>query len=146
MKLNANTETQKYEISMEFILEDGSKVNATYEGEISGEKFAIFDELQIQVNSIEQLKRILPNGAVDGQFYLKAAFNNWDTEMTLDLRAAAGRRFFPPELITSVTMALSERWTANPVKSQSIRMVSLPVNLNQARWKSTNPEKHIPLR
>ena len=32
MKLNANTETQKYEISMEFILEDGSKVNATYEG------------------------------------------------------------------------------------------------------------------
>ena len=95
MKLNANTETQKYEISMEFILEDGSKVNATYEGEISGEKFAIFDELQIQVNSIEQLKRILPNGAVDGQFYLKAAFNNWDTEMTLDLRAAAGEKVLP---------------------------------------------------
>lgn len=45
---------------------------------------------KFKVNSIEQLKRILPNGAVDGQFYLKAAFNNWDTEMTLDLRAAAG--------------------------------------------------------
>ena len=43
---------------MEFILEDG-KVNATYGGNI-GEKFAIFDELQIQVNSIEQLIRILP--------------------------------------------------------------------------------------
>ena len=36
-------------------------------------------------------------------------------------------------------MALSERWTANSVISQSIRMVSLPVNLNQVRWKSPNP-------
>ena len=96
MKLNANTETQKYEISMEFILEDGSKVNAVYEGEISGEKFAIFDELQIQVNSIKELIRTLPtNGAVDGQCYLKVAFNNWDIEMRLDLRAAAGEKVLP---------------------------------------------------
>lgn len=96
MKLNANTETQKYEISMEFILEDGSKVNATYEGEISGKGFAIFDELQIQVNSIEELIRTLPtNGAVDGQCYLKVAFNNWDIEMRLDLRAAAGEKVLP---------------------------------------------------
>ena len=147
MKLNANTETQKYEISMEFILEDGSKVNATYEGEISGKGFAIFDELQIQVNSIEELIRTLPtNGAVDGQCYLKVAFNNWDIEMRLICVQLRGRRFFPPELITSVTMVLSERWTANSVISQSIRMVSLPVNLNQVRWKSPNPVKYIPLR
>lgn len=81
---------------MEFILEDGSKVNATYEGEISGKGFAIFDELQIQVNSIEELIRTLPtNGAVDGQCYLKVAFNNWDIEMRLDLRAVAGEKVLP---------------------------------------------------
>lgn len=93
MVVNANLETKKYEITMNFILEDGSKVEATYNGEIEGKGFAITDKYEI--TQVDQLLRILPNNAVDGQFYLKVAVNNWDIEMTLDLRAAPGSKTLP---------------------------------------------------
>lgn len=93
MVVNANLETKKYEITMNFILEDGSKVEATYNGEIEGDGFAITDKYEI--TQVNQLQRRLPNNAVDGQFYLKVAVNNWDIEMTLDLRAAAGEKTLP---------------------------------------------------
>ena len=93
MKVNANLETKKYEITMDFVLEDGSKVKATYNGEIKGNGFAITDKYEI--TQVDQLQRRLPNNAVDGQFYLKVAVNNWDIEMTLDLRAAPGSKTLP---------------------------------------------------
>ena len=93
MVVNANLETKKYEITMNFILEDGSKVEATYNGEIEGDGFAITDKYEI--TQVDQLLRRLPNNAVDGQFYLKVAVNNWDIEMTLDLRAAPGSKTLP---------------------------------------------------
>lgn len=93
MVVNANLETKKYEITMNFILEDGSKVEATYNGEIEGKGFAITDKYEI--TQVDQLLRRLPNNAVDGQFYLKVAVNNWDIEMTLDLRAAPGSKTLP---------------------------------------------------
>lgn len=93
MVVNANLETKKYEITMNFILEDGSKVEATYNGEIEGDGFAITDKYEI--TQVDQLQRRLPNNAVDGQFYLKVAVNNWDIEMTLDLRAAPGSKTLP---------------------------------------------------
>ena len=93
MVVNANLETKKYEITMNFILEDGSKVEATYNGEIEGDGFAITDKYEI--TQVVQLERRLPKNAVDGQFYLKVAVNNWDIEMTLDLRAAPGSKTLP---------------------------------------------------
>ena len=93
MVVNANLETKKYEITMNFILEDGSKVEATYNGEIEGDGFAITDKYEI--TQVNQLLRRLPNNAVDGQFYLKIAVNNYDIEMTLDLRAAPGSKTLP---------------------------------------------------
>ncbi len=93
MVVNANLETKKYEITMNFILEDGSKVEATYNGEIEGDGFAITDKYEI--TQVDQLLRRLPNNAVDGQFYLKIAVNNYDIEMTLDLRAAPGSKTLP---------------------------------------------------
>ena len=93
MVVNANLETKKYEITMNFILEDGSKVEATYNGEIEGDGFAITDKYEI--TQVDQLLRRLPNNAVDGQFYLKVAVNNYDIEMTLDLRAAPGSKTLP---------------------------------------------------
>lgn len=96
MKLNANLETQKYEITMNFILEDGSKVEGAFNGTIEGNGFAIFDELVIQTTKIDQLLRRLPNNAVDGQFYLKVGLNNYDIEMTLDLRSTSDKKTLPP--------------------------------------------------
>lgn len=93
MVVNANLETKKYEITMNFILEDGSKVEATYNGEIEGDGFAITDKYEI--TQVVQLERRLPKNAVDGQFYLKVAVNNYDIEMTLDLRAAPGSKTLP---------------------------------------------------
>ena len=93
MVVNANLETKKYEITMNFILEDGSKVEATYNGEIEGDGFAITDKYEI--TQVVQLERRLPKNAVDGQFYLKIAVNNYDIEMTLDLRAAPGSKTLP---------------------------------------------------
>ncbi|EJW93737.1 hypothetical protein EVA_18158 [gut metagenome] len=93
MVVLANLETKKYEITMHFILEDGSKVEATYNGIIEGKGFAITDKYEI--TQVDQLKRILPNGAVNGQFYLKVAVNNWDIEMTLDLRTATDEKTLP---------------------------------------------------
>lgn len=97
MVVNADLNTKKYEITMKFVLEDNSLVNATYTGEIEGEGFAIFDEITIDVATVDRLERIKPNNPVDGQFYLKIALNNWDNEMTLDLRAASEATTILPE-------------------------------------------------
>ena len=66
--------------------------------------------------------------------------------MRLDLRAAAGEKVLPAGTYNVGNDGAVGTLDSKSVISQSIRMVSLPVNLNQVRWKSPNPVKYIPLR
>jgi hypothetical protein len=79
MVVSPDLSTKKYDISFDFLLEDGSKFKGTYNGEITNSP--IFDEFGFTLN---KAKRADVNGAVPGEFYIKLNDSDWKFDVVLD--------------------------------------------------------------